>query len=91
MDTKTQLLVCVGAASAANCNPCFEHYYKKASEAKIEPSDIKEAVALAHQMKQGAIMSMRSTVESLIKNGQKGGREEGGCGCVGIADKLCCG
>jgi alkylhydroperoxidase/carboxymuconolactone decarboxylase family protein YurZ len=30
MDERTSVLVCLGAATAANCVPCFEHYLNKA-------------------------------------------------------------
>jgi alkylhydroperoxidase/carboxymuconolactone decarboxylase family protein YurZ len=29
MDVRTSFLICLGAATAANCIPCFEHYHKK--------------------------------------------------------------
>ncbi len=35
MEEKTKILICLGAATAANCIPCFEFYYGKAQEAGI--------------------------------------------------------
>ena len=37
MEEKTSLLICLGASTAANCVPCFEHYHKKASAAGLTP------------------------------------------------------
>ncbi|MFZ0932150.1 MAG: hypothetical protein WAN11_26360 [Syntrophobacteraceae bacterium] len=37
MDEKTDLLICLGAATAANCIPCFDYYFKKASAAAFPP------------------------------------------------------
>jgi hypothetical protein len=35
MDERTRILICLGSATAANCIPCFEHYYGKAEVAKL--------------------------------------------------------
>ena len=54
MDEKTSLLICLGASTAANCIPCFEHYHKKASAAGLTSDEILEAVELANKVKSGA-------------------------------------
>ena len=47
MDEKTSVLVCLGAATAANCVPCFEHYLKKAKGLGLCSEEILEAADLA--------------------------------------------
>lgn len=35
MDTKTEVMVAMGAAIGANCIPCFDHLYAKARELRL--------------------------------------------------------
>ncbi|MEW6442382.1 MAG: hypothetical protein AB1640_15705 [bacterium] len=54
MDEGISILVCLGAATAANCVPCFTHYFEKAKAAQLSPEDIQEAVDLGTKVKHGA-------------------------------------
>ena len=85
MDEKTSLLICLGASTAANCIPCFEHYHKKASEAGIASEEILEAVELANKVKNGALLVMRTSIKNYL------GRESPGssCGCA-PSQASCC-
>jgi AhpD family alkylhydroperoxidase len=60
MDERTSFLICLGAATAANCISCFEHYHKKASAAGLTSEEILEAVELANKVKSGAHLVMRN-------------------------------
>ncbi len=66
MDEKTSLLICLGASTAANCIPCFEHYHKKASAAGLTSEEILETVGLASRVKSGAHMVLRNSVKKLL-------------------------
>ena len=66
MDEKTSLLICLGASTAANCVPCFEHYHKKASAAGLTAEEILEAVDLASKVKSGAHLVMRTSIKSFM-------------------------
>ena len=66
MDEKTSLLICLGASTAANCIPCFEHYHKKASAAGLTSQEILETVELASRVKSGAHMVLRNSVKKLL-------------------------
>lgn len=66
MEEKTSLLICLGASTAANCIPCFEHYHQKASAAGITSEEILETVELASKVKSGAQMVMRNSVKKLV-------------------------
>jgi alkylhydroperoxidase/carboxymuconolactone decarboxylase family protein YurZ len=77
MDEKTSLLICLGASTAANCIPCFEHYHKKASAVGITPEDILEAVELANKVKSGAHLVMRSSIKTFMG----GESSPPSCGC----------
>ena len=61
MDERTAILICLGAATAANCVPCFEHYFGKAEALNLTAEDIQEAVDLAAKVKSGAQIAMRGS------------------------------
>jgi AhpD family alkylhydroperoxidase len=44
-------LVAIGAAIAANCEPCFKYHYDQARKLGVAPSDMARAVALAQAVK----------------------------------------
>lgn len=73
MDEKTKLLVCLGAATAANCIPCFEFYYGKAQAAGVAVADIQEVVEIAYQVKNNVNMLMKKSIRNTT------GQEEDGC------------
>jgi len=66
MDEKTSVLVCLGAATAANCVPCFEHYLKKAKGLGLSSEEIMEAADLASKVKNGAHLVMRSGIKTFM-------------------------
>ena len=76
MDERTSILICLGAATAANCVPCFEHYFRKAEALNLTAEDIQEAVDLAGKVRSGAQIAMRGSIARTI--GQEP-RETSGC------------
>ena len=74
MDERTEVLICVGAAAASNCVPCFEHYFKKASAAGVVSEDIQEAVDLANKVKNGSHMVVKNSIRSIM--GQEGQNDQ---------------
>ncbi|MGA2317210.1 MAG: carboxymuconolactone decarboxylase family protein [Thermodesulfobacteriota bacterium] len=86
MDEKTRLLICLGAATAANCIPCFEHYFGKAKEVGLKFEEIQEAVDLATQVKKGAHLAIKNCI-----NGLMGEVKEYDLPCDRQASKSCCG
>ena len=92
MDERTKILVCVGAAVAANCVPCFRHYHGKATAAGIDLADVQEAVMLASQVKTGAHAALMGAIESAM--GQSAGAgvntETPSC-CGGGSTSTACG
>ena len=85
MDEKTALLISLGASTAANCIPCFEHYHKKAVTAGLTSEDILEAVEVASRVKNGAHTVLRGFIKNLVG-------QEKGCTCTGTQTKeSCCG
>ena len=66
MDERTTILISLGAATAANCVPCFEHYSRKAEDLNLTAEDIQEAVDLASKVKSGAQIAMRGSIAKII-------------------------
>ena len=65
MDEKTKILMCLGAATAANCIPFFEYYFRKAKVVGLTTDEIQETVDLASQVKKGAHMAIRNRISDL--------------------------
>ena len=85
MDERTRLLICLGAATAANCIPCFEHYFGKAESTGLASEEIQEAVDLASQVKKGAHMAIRNCINGLLSEDKKYPLP-----CDRQANKSCC-
>ncbi len=86
MDERQKLLICLGAATAANCIPCFEHYFGKAKVASLTADEIQEVVDLASQVKKGAHMAIKNRINGLV-----GEKKEYALPCDRQASKSCCG
>jgi len=65
-DEKTVALICLGAATAANCIPCFEHLYEKAHQAGLTAKEIQGAAQLAAIVKKGAHLALKSSIDELL-------------------------
>ena len=66
MDEKTRLMVSLGAAVAANCVPCFEHFLGKTEAAGLTPEEIREATEIADQVKNGARITIMKSILGMI-------------------------
>ena len=63
---KADVLIAIGAATAANCIPCFEHLYEEAVTSGITPAEIKRASQIAGLVKKGAHTAISSSIDDLI-------------------------
>lgn len=86
MEERTNILICIGAATASNCIPCFEHFFGKAQEAGLTDEEIQEAVDLASQVKKGAHMALRNTISKFMNREKKYSMP-----CDRSTDRSCCG
>lgn len=62
MDERTSVLICLGAAVAANCVSCFRHYHAEARRIGLEALEIEAAVALGAKVKTGANIAVMNAV-----------------------------
>jgi hypothetical protein len=85
MEERTKLLVALGAATAANCIPCFEHLYCEAGVAGLTNAEIQETVDLASKIKQGAHIALKNSINDMM--GQEEAYEEP---CNRTSHTSCC-
>ncbi len=86
LQDKIENLIAIGAATAANCIPCFEHLYEKAINSGITLAEVKRASDIAGQVKKGAHIALVNSFNELI-----GIEESHGLPCGQTANKSCCG
>lgn len=82
---KTQRLIALGAAVAANCVPCFEHLYENALTAGLTPAEIRQAFHTAEEVKKGAYRVMANCVDEMTGVDQQAGVFHGG-----VRSASCC-
>jgi alkylhydroperoxidase/carboxymuconolactone decarboxylase family protein YurZ len=85
LEEKTETLIAIGAATAANCIPCFEHVYEKAVTSGITATEIKRASEIATLIKGGANTAISSTIDELI-----GSKEVNELACGKTSTGSCC-
>lgn len=66
LEKKTENLIAIGAATAANCIPCFEHLYEKAISSGITLAEIRRASDIAGLVKTGAHTALTNSVNELL-------------------------
>ena len=86
LEDKIENLIAIGAATAANCIPCFEHLYEKAINSGITLAEIKRASDIAGLVKKGAHIALTNSINELI-----GIEETRDLPCDRTANKSCCG
>ena len=85
LEEKTETLIAIGAATAANCIPCFEHLYEKAVTFGITAAEIKKASEIAGLVKSGAHAAISSTIDELM-----GSKEVNESACERASTGSCC-
>lgn len=79
-------LVAIGAAIAANCEPCFEYHHRKAVQLGIARDDMVQAVNIALQVKDRPAQATLQVAQRLLVPEIN---EAGGC-CGGDGTGGCC-
>ncbi len=85
-DEKVETLIAIGAATAANCIPCFEHLYEKAMTCGLTAEQIQRASDIAGLVKKGANAAISRSINELTGN-----KEIPESPCMQTAKKSCCG
>jgi AhpD family alkylhydroperoxidase len=77
-----EVLVALGAAIAANCEPCLKSHVGKAVEAGLSTDQLRAAVAVARKVKETPARHIQEAAERLLAPGgtSESGAEAGCCG-----------
>lgn len=59
-------LVAIGAAIAANCEPCFKYHYNEARKLGISREDMAKAVELADRVKRAPAKNMLELADKIL-------------------------
>jgi AhpD family alkylhydroperoxidase len=59
-------LIALGAAVAANCEPCFKHHYSAARKLGVCDDDMAQAVKLADMVKRAPAANMLALADKLL-------------------------
>ena len=86
-DERIAELVAIGAAVAANCEPCLKYHHRKAAELGIAEEDMVQAVDVALGVKRRPAKMMAQPAQRLLvpQTAEAGG----GC-CGGTGSGGCC-
>jgi AhpD family alkylhydroperoxidase len=76
MEDKVKLLIAVGAAVTANCQPCLRTAVSQAQIAKVEKKEILEAIQIGRLVRRGANGKMDVLASTLTANNVGGSEEE---------------
>ncbi len=87
IDDRMTALVALGAETATNCIPCFEHIFLQACSLGITPMEIQEVVDVAVKVKTGASIAIKDTIKEIM-DGEKKPNEQS---CCEKAASACCG
>lgn len=85
-DEKIKTLIAIGAATASNCIPCFEHLYEKAVTCGLTAAQIQRAADIGGQVKKGAATAISRSIIELMGNEQILESH-----CMQTTNKSCCG
>ncbi|MBI9083981.1 MAG: hypothetical protein JEZ11_10320 [Desulfobacterales bacterium] len=66
MDSKTQVMVALGAAVGVNCIPCFDHLYGKAKEVGLGDAEIRDVILTAYKVKSGASTFLKHAIDEQV-------------------------
>ena len=80
METKTKLLIAVGSAFNANCQPCLKTIIKKALEGGADKKEIAEAIGVAKIVRKNAMTQIDRFAAALADIEVEGSNSS--CGCT---------
>lgn len=76
-------LVAIGAAVAANCEPCLKYHVRKAREVGLTDDQLQAAVAVARQVKETPARLILEAADRLLAPDDRAGHESVKVGCCG--------
>ncbi len=71
LSTVQEEFVAIGAAMAANCEPCLVYHVQKAREAGVTDEQLQAAVALAQKVKETPARLMLARANRILAQGDE--------------------
>jgi AhpD family alkylhydroperoxidase len=81
METKTKMLIAVGAAFTANCQPCLRTVIKKALDSGADKKEIAEAIGVSRIIRKSAITQIDRFALGVAEI-EVEGASKSSCGCT---------
>lgn len=76
MEDKVKMLIAIGAAVTANCQPCLKTAVTQAHGIGVEKKEIEEAIAIGRLVRKGAMGKMDKFASTLTGKEESGSGEE---------------
>ncbi len=76
-------LVAIGAAIAANCEPCFKYHYDQATKLGVTERDMRHAVDLAQKVKDTPARAMLKLADRYLGPATQESQAAASACCVG--------
>ena len=80
METKTKLLIAVGAAFVTQCQPCLKTIVMKSVEGGADEKEIAEAIGVAKLVRKSAMLQIDRFASGMAETGSEGFAVSS-CGC----------
>lgn len=85
LEPKVQVIVALGAATAAKCQKCFTKLYATAKDLDVSDAELRAAVDIGERVSGKSQGFMRAfieeTTDGAVRARGSGGSDAGGCGC----------
>ncbi len=66
MDQQSELLISLASASAANCIPCFDHYYQEAVNHNVDIEEIRKTIEISARIKSASAMFTKKAIHEFM-------------------------
>lgn len=76
MEDRTKMLIAIGAAVTANCQPCLKTAVSQAQKTGVEKKEILEAMAIGRVVRKGAMGKMDNFASTLTGNDNTASSDE---------------
>lgn len=76
-------LVAIGAAVAANCEPCLKYHLQKAREMGLTDDQLRAAITVARKVKETPARLILEAADRLLGSGDQASPEPAKAGCCG--------
>lgn len=83
LSTEQEELVAIGAAVAANCEPCLKYHVRRGREAGMTDDQLRAAVAVARNVKEMPARLILELADCLLARGERVSAQPAQAGCCG--------